>query len=76
MKIAVLGVGAVGGYFGGRLTQTAHEVAFIARGAHLDAIREHGLQIESENGDFVAHPTFATDSPDEIGVVGHRVRDR
>ncbi len=69
MKIAVIGVGAVGGYFGGRLTQTAHEVAFIARGAHLDAMLEHGLEIASEQGDFVAHPTFATDSPAEIGVV-------
>ncbi|MEQ8676146.1 MAG: 2-dehydropantoate 2-reductase [Aggregatilineales bacterium] len=68
-KIAIVGVGAVGGYFGGRLTQTAHEVSFIARGAHLDAIREHGLQIQSENGNFTAHPTIATDDPAEIGMV-------
>jgi 2-dehydropantoate 2-reductase len=55
MKIAILGSGAVGGYFGARLAQAGHDVTFIARGAHLAAIREHGLQITSAAlGDFVA----------------------
>ncbi|NMC14608.1 MAG: 2-dehydropantoate 2-reductase, partial [Chloroflexi bacterium] len=43
MKIAVYGTGSVGGYFGGRLAQAGEEVTFIARGAHLAAIRNHGL---------------------------------
>lgn len=54
MKIAVLGSGAVGGYYGARLARAGHEVTFIARGAHLEAIRERGLQIRSPAlGDFV-----------------------
>ena len=56
MRIAVLGSGAVGGYYGARLARAGHDVAFIARGAHLAAIRERGLQIKSADvGDFVAH---------------------
>ncbi len=47
MKIAVMGVGGVGGYFGGLLARAGHPVTFIARGAHLAAIREHGLRVES-----------------------------
>lgn len=69
MRIAVFGVGAVGGYFGGRLTQTEHEVCFVARGEHLKRIQKHGLRVDSENGDFVALPTLVTDNPAEIGVV-------
>src|SRR4029453_5231067 len=54
MKIAILGSGAVGGYFGAKLARAGHDVTFIARGAHLAAIREHGLQIKSAAlGDFV-----------------------
>jgi len=47
MKIAVLGSGAVGGYYGAKLARAGHDVTFIARGAHLAAIREHGLEIRS-----------------------------
>ena len=56
MKIAVLGAGGVGGYFGGLLARAGHEVTFVARGAHLDAIRRNGgLQVESQNdGHFLA----------------------
>jgi 2-dehydropantoate 2-reductase len=55
MKIAILGSGAVGGYYGARLALGGHEVTFIARGAHLAAIRERGLHIKSAVlGDFVA----------------------
>jgi 2-dehydropantoate 2-reductase len=55
MKIAILGSGAVGGYYGARLARAGHDVTFIARGAHLTAIRERGLQIRSPAlGDFVA----------------------
>lgn len=69
MRIAVFGSGGVGGYFGGRLAQAGHEVNFIARGQHLQALREHGLQVESLNGDFVIQPVQATDDPAEIGPV-------
>lgn len=51
MRIAVMGAGAVGGCFGARLAQTGHEVAFVARGRHLEALRDHGLRVESPLGD-------------------------
>ncbi|MEO5898315.1 MAG: 2-dehydropantoate 2-reductase [Vicinamibacterales bacterium] len=55
MKIAILGSGAVGGYYGAKLAHAGHEVTFIARGAHLEAIRRNGLSIKSPAlGDFVA----------------------
>lgn len=69
MRIAVVGTGGVGGYFGGRLAQAGHEVHFIARGAHLDAIQRHGLQVESVNGDFVVQPANATADPNTVGAV-------
>lgn len=52
MRFAIVGSGAVGGYYGARLARTGHEVTFIARGAHLAAIRERGLTIRSPLGDF------------------------
>ena len=55
MKIAILGSGAVGGYYGAKLAHAGHDVAFVARGAHLAAIRERGIQIRSAAlGDFIA----------------------
>jgi 2-dehydropantoate 2-reductase len=69
MRIAIYGAGGVGGYFGGRLAQAGHSVAFLARGAHLDAIRRHGLRVESLAGDFEVRPAEATDSPAEVGPV-------
>jgi 2-dehydropantoate 2-reductase len=51
MRIAVMAAGAVGGYFGGRMAAAGHDVAFIARGAHRDAIRRDGLKIESALGE-------------------------
>lgn len=60
MKIAVIGAGGVGGYFGGRLAQGEHDVTIVARGAHLEAIRRDGLQVTSPKGDFTVHP-YATD---------------
>lgn len=69
MKIAVVGVGGVGGYFGARLAQGGEDVHFLARGAHLDAMRERGLRIRSVFGDFGLPPaeTHATDDPAVIG---------
>ncbi len=69
MKIAVVGVGGVGGYFGGRLAQAGHELYLVARGAHLAAIRAHGLHVESVLGDFTVQPAAATASPAELGPV-------
>jgi 2-dehydropantoate 2-reductase len=63
MKIAVLGSGAVGGYYGARLARAGHDVTFIARGAHLAAIREDGLQIRSPAlGDFTARASAEEDT--------------
>lgn len=73
MKIAVFGSGGVGGYFGGLLAHAGHDVSFIARGAHLGAVRESGLQIFSANGDFLIHPAVATDDPADIGPVDYVV---
>ena len=61
MKIAVMGPGGVGGYFGARLAQAGCDVAFIARGAHLAAMREHGLKVESELGDIHLPAVRVTD---------------
>jgi 2-dehydropantoate 2-reductase len=69
MRIAIFGTGGVGGYFGGRLAQTGADVVFIARGEHLQAMRRHGLKIDSIKGDFVVHPIQATDDPKEIDPV-------
>jgi 2-dehydropantoate 2-reductase len=69
MKIAIMGTGGVGGYYGGLLAQSGQDVTFIARGHHLQAIREKGLQIKSVFGDFVVSPIQATDKPSEVGPV-------
>lgn len=69
MKIAVFGSGAVGGYIGGRLAQDGHDVTFIARGPHLQAILTQGLSVSSISGDFTVHPAKAFPNPHEIGAV-------
>ncbi|MBN1978334.1 MAG: 2-dehydropantoate 2-reductase [Anaerolineae bacterium] len=69
MRIAVIGVGAVGGYFGGRLAQAGEEVVFIARGQHLQALRQHGLKVDSIKGAFIVQPSLATDDPRQAGGV-------
>jgi 2-dehydropantoate 2-reductase len=61
MKIGIIGTGGVGGYFGGKLALAGHEVIFIARGAHLEAIKQNGLQVKSLNGNFTIQPAYATD---------------
>ena len=66
-KIGVVGAGGVGGYFGGRLAEAGHDVRFLARGRHLEALRLKGLSIKSCKGDAVIKPVMATDSPAEIG---------
>jgi len=65
----VFGTGGVGGYFGGRLAQAGERVVFVARGAHLAALRERGLRVESVAGDFAVSPVEATDDPASAGTV-------
>lgn len=69
MRIAVVGAGGVGGYFGARLARAGNEVALIARGAHLRAIQADGLRVSSPAGDFVARPWKATDDAAAVGPV-------
>ena len=69
MKVAILGSGAVGGYYGARLARAGHDVTFVARGEHLAAIRERGLEIRSPAlGDFVARGRAEEDTS-RVGVV-------
>ena len=69
MRIAVIGTGGVGGAFGAALAQAGADVTFVARGAHLAALRANGLKVASPRGDRHIHPCKATDNPAEIGVV-------
>jgi 2-dehydropantoate 2-reductase len=69
MKFAILGSGAVGGYYGAKLARAGNDVTFVARGAHLAAIREHGLQIRSPMlGDFVVRAAAEEDTA-RVGAV-------
>jgi 2-dehydropantoate 2-reductase len=68
MKIAIMGSGGIGGYFGGLLARAGEDVTFIARGAHLDAIRKNGLQVKSVAGDFHVRAK-ATHDPRTVGGV-------
>ena len=67
MKIAAMGAGGVGGYFGARLQQAGHDVTFFARGRHLEAIRANGLKVESPHGDALLKVRVLED-PREAGV--------
>jgi 2-dehydropantoate 2-reductase len=69
MKIAVVGAGGVGGYFGGRLAQAGVDTTFIVRGATLDALRTRGLRVDSIKGDFVVEHPECTDDPRSVGEV-------
>lgn len=69
MKIAIYGAGGVGGYYGAVLARAGHDVSLVARGAHLEAIRQAGLRVLSPAGQFTVHPAAATDDPATIGPV-------
>ena len=69
MRIAVMAAGAVGGYYGGRMAAAGHDVAFIARGAHRDAIRRDGLKIESTLGNLHLKDVTVADDPKHVGPV-------
>lgn len=73
MKIVILGIGGVGGYYGGMLARHYEnskevEVYFIARGESEKAIKQNGLRVESVKENFVAHPKLVTSKPEEIGL--------
>lgn len=72
MRIAILGAGGVGGYYGGALARVGHEVLMLARGSHLDALRERGLEVRTPEGTF-AVAVEATGDPEEIGAADYAV---
>ena len=66
MKFCIVGAGATGGFLGARLARAGEDVTLIARGAHLAAMRERGIEVRSPDGNFVAHPR-ATDDMAAVG---------
>ncbi len=69
MRIAVIGTGGIGGPYGASLAKSGADVTFVARGAHLAAIRANGLLIEGDRGETHIRPAQATDNMAEIGTV-------
>jgi len=69
MRTAIFGAGGLGAYYGARLADAGNEVGFIARGAHLAAIREHGLRVLSPLGDVHLVSPLVSDQPADIGAV-------
>ncbi|MBL3540222.1 2-dehydropantoate 2-reductase [Aminivibrio sp.] len=73
MKIVFVGLGGVGGYYGGKAARAfeggeEHQVMFLARGEHLRAIKDKGLKVLAQDEEFFARPFLATDDPAEIGT--------
>ena len=73
MRIGIIGMGGVGGYFGGKLAHEyeeseEHEIIFIARGGHLKSIQHDGLQVFTTERNYIARPKIATDHPAEAGI--------
>src|SRR5580658_10336732 len=68
MKFLVAGAGAIGAYIGARMANAGFDVTLFARGPHLRAMQEHGVQVKSPEGDFVSHPAIAS-SLEEVGPV-------
>jgi 2-dehydropantoate 2-reductase len=74
MRIAIVGIGGVGGYYGGKLAlayagKGTHDIIFVARGKTLEAIRKNGLHLISTEGTFTAVPDLVSDDPKEIGLL-------
>jgi len=69
MRIAMIGAGGIGGYVGARLAEAGGDVSFIARGAHLQAMRQGGLRIQSDLGNILLSDVSASDAPADIGPV-------
>ena len=75
-KILIVGIGGVGGYYGGLLARKYEnhpeiEISFVARGAHLEAIQQNGLKVIAENETFVARPAIATNNVSETGIADY-----
>jgi 2-dehydropantoate 2-reductase len=75
-KIVIVGLGGVGGYYGGMLAKKHVadpnvEIYFVARGAHLKKVQENGLTLITESGTFQVHPTLATDNVEKIGIADY-----
>jgi 2-dehydropantoate 2-reductase len=68
MRVAVIGAGGIGGLYGGLLARAGHDVAFLARGPHLEAIRQHGLQIQSAQFGNLDVQARASDDAGELGA--------
>src|SRR6266849_10266435 len=62
MQIAVLGSGGIGGYYGSLLAKAGHDVVFIARGAHLEAVQQHGLTVRTSAGESTQPVTAVADT--------------
>ena len=80
MRIVIMGAGGLGGYFGARLAAAGNDVAFVARGAHLAAIRANGLRVESARGDLHMRDVTATDdpatlAPADVVIIGVKLWD-
>lgn len=71
MRIAVVGAGGIGAIYGAALAKSGADVTFVARGAHLAAIREKGLLVEGDRGETLVRPARATDDPAAIGPVDY-----
>ena len=69
MRIAIFGVGGVGGYFGWRLAQVDPDVTFIARGESFQALAKHGLKMDTPDGKSVVQPVQVSDDPEKVGPV-------
>jgi 2-dehydropantoate 2-reductase len=69
MRVAVVGTGGIGGPYGASLAKAGTDVTFVARGAHLAAIRENGLRVEGDRGGTHIQPAQATDNIADIGIV-------
>lgn len=74
MNIGIIGIGGIGGYFGGKLTRLPElaqkiKIYFIARGPHLQEIRKNGLILDSDEGESICKPTYATDDFNELPVL-------
>src|SRR5947207_12502457 len=71
MRIAVIGTGGIGGPYGASLARAGADVTFVARGAHLAAMRQNGLKIEGDRGEILVRPAQATDDIASIGPVDY-----
>jgi len=74
MRVVIVGIGGVGGYYGGKLAHrfppgSEHEILFLCRGAHLEVIRRSGLKLITGSGELIAKPALATDDPAALGRV-------